>query len=585
MEGDHHNYRVYSPLGRTVRATIPDNDRPATLDGRRIAFIWDYLFKGPEVFDAIRRDVLKRFPRAAFVDYEVFGDIHGPDSRILEDLPQRLADNRVDVAVVAVGACGSCMPAVIRAAAVAEEAGVPTVAVGSSQFESLGRSVAEIMGVPKIPIAIYPGVPLSDTSQEFTRKVREQVAPAVVEALVHEPRDHFGSANGRSSVAEAVTDLMTMGSLDEIQDYFLAHSWSDGLPVIPPTPDRVEAFLRYTNRDPSEVLGVLLPERRQATVHTVAVNAVMAGCRPEYFPLLLAVIECICDPAFRIEDAGSTPGWEPMVIVSGPLAKALDFNSGTGVLRIGRQANSSVGRFLRLYLRNVAGFLPPPGTTDQGAIGGNFYVALAENDDFVRSELTWTTYREDHGHSLGDTIVGVQSIMSAGVPIYSSGDTADEVLWSISRCLADTLGLWGGAGYRTRSWYPLLVVGPSVAKALDAFGVTKKDLREYLYDHVWVNLDDTERFLAQIRGVPGGGSGVPSIAEAATRIGVPGRDAIDADGMLRAIVRPEWVQIVVAGNPGRNQSKAFVQQNQQGPPVVRKIDLESPQTSESNRIQ
>jgi hypothetical protein len=299
----------------------------------------------------------------------------------------------------------------------------------------------------------------------------------------------------------------------------------------------------------------------------------MAGCRPEYFPLLLAVVECISDPAFRIEDAGSTPGWEPMVIVSGPLGGTLGFNSGTGALRIGRQANSSVGRFLRLYLRNVAGFLTPPGTTDQGAIGGNFYVALAEDDAFVRSELSWPTYREDHGYSLDDTIVGVQSIMSAGVPIYSSGDTADEALWSIARCFADTLGLWGGAGYRQKAWYPLLVMCPSVAKALDGFGVTKSDLREYLFDHVLVNLDDTERFLAQIRGVRGGRSGVPSIVEAAKRVGVPGREAVDSNGMLRAIVRPEWVQIVVAGNLGRNQSKAFVQQNQQGPPITRRVQL------------
>ncbi len=467
------------------------------------------------------------------------------------------------------------MPAVIRAAAIAEKSGVPTVAIGSSQFASLGRSIAEIMGIPNVPIAIYPGVPLSDTSRAFTEKVREKVVPAVVAALVHDPDCGGAVADGPSREAEPMTEIVATGSLDEIQEYFLVRSWTDGLPVIPPTPDRVAEFIRYTTRDPSEVLGVLLPERREATVHSVAVNAVMAGCRPEYFPLLLAVVECISDRDFRIEDAGSTPGWEPMVIVSGPLATSLGFNAGAGALRIGRQANSSVGRFLRLYLRNVAGFLPPPGTTDQGAIAGNFYVALAEDDGFVRSELSWPTYREEKGYSLDDTVVGVQSIMSAGVPIYSSGDTAEEVLWSLSRCFADTLGLWGGAGYRTKSWYPLLIVGPSVAKALDAFGVKKNDLREYLFEHVWVNLDDTERFLAQIRGVRGGGSGVPSIAEAAQKVGVPGRNAIDSNGMLRAIVRPDWVQIVVAGNPGRNQSKAFVQQNQQGPPIVRRVDMGS----------
>src|SRR5213595_534129 len=87
----------------------------------------------------------------------------------------------------------------------------------------------------------------------------------------------------------------------------------------------------------------------------------MAGCRPEYMPVLVAIVEAIAEPVFRVEDAGSTPGWEPLVIVSGPIAGALDLNHGQGVMRVGRQANTTLGRFLRLYLRNVAGLRIPPG--------------------------------------------------------------------------------------------------------------------------------------------------------------------------------------------------------------------------------
>ena len=206
---------------------------------------------------------------------------------------------------------------------------------------------------------------------------------------------------------------------------------------------------------------------------SVAVNGVMAGCAPEYMPLLLAAVECVSDPDWRIEEAGSTPGWEPIVIVSGPMTKELDFNSGTAALRIGRRANSSMGRFLRLYLRNVAGLLPPPGMTDQGAIAGNFYVALAENDDFVRTELGWPTYREDHGYGPEDTVVGVQSLTSAGVPIYTIGDSVDDVMWSISRCFADSIGLWGFVGAHGSAYFPLLILGPSVARSLKDFGWNK----------------------------------------------------------------------------------------------------------------
>ncbi len=151
----------------------------------------------------------------------------------------------------------------------------------------------------------------------------------------------------------------------------------------------------------------------------------------------------------------------------------MGFNSGTAVLRIGRRANSSVGRFLRLYMRNVAGLLPPPGMTDQGAIAGNFYVALAENEEFVRSELGWPTYREDHGYRPEDTVLGVQSLTSAGVPIYTVGDSVEEVMWSISRCFADTLGLWGFVGAHGSAYFPLLILGPSVARSLKDFGWNK----------------------------------------------------------------------------------------------------------------
>jgi hypothetical protein len=459
------------------------------------------------------------------------------------------------------------MPAVMRASAIIERTGVPTVAVGSAHFEVLGRTIADVMGVPHVPIVSYPGVPLSDTSEKFDRTVTEVVAPAVVDALTCEP-DRTGRADETGGRRDRTpTNIAFRGSLDEVHNFFLERSWTDGLPVVPPTRDRVEAFLRYSDRPPDEVLGVLLPSRQEATVWNVAVNGVMAGCAPPYLPLLLASVECIADPAFRIEEAGSTPGWEPIVIVSGPMAKEFDFNAETAVLRIGRRANTTVGRFLRLYLRNVAGFLPPPGTTDQGAIAGNFHVALAENDDFVRSELGWPSYREDHGYGPEDTVVGVQSVMSAGVPIYSGGDSAEEEMWSIARCFADTIGLWGVAGAHGHAYYPLLVMGPSVARSLKDFGWTKSHIREHLWNNLWMRVEDAERY-----GYGLGGGRRP-LAEVWDHdpVGRARHFRFGPDPMVRMLPKAELIQIVVAGNPGRNQSKAFVQQNRQGPPVTRRV--------------
>ena len=123
----------------------------------------------------------------------------------------------------------------------------------------------------------------------------------------------------------------------------------------------------------------------QATVWSVAVNGVMAGCRPEYMPILVAVVEAIADPEWRIQDAGATPGWEPLIVLSGPMVKRLGFNTGSGLMRMGSRPAASMGRFLRMYLRNVAGLRVPPGTTDKGSIGSSFNVALAEDEDATRA--------------------------------------------------------------------------------------------------------------------------------------------------------------------------------------------------------
>jgi hypothetical protein len=237
------------------------------------------------------------------------------------------------------------------------------------------------------------------------------------------------------------------------------------LPIVPPTCERVAAFLSFTDRDPQEVLGVLRPEQRGATIWSVAVNGVMAGCRSEYMPILIAAVEAIADPEFRIQDAGATPAWEPMVIVNGPIVDELDFNSGTGALRVGCQANSSVGRFLRLYMRNVAGLRFAPGETDKGAIGFTFNVALAE-DYGARRELNWQPFNAARGFGPDDNVVTVQSITAASPPIYSDGTTGRQHMQRIAEVFSGTAAYWSSLGMRSGRWHPLLVMGPAVAREL-----------------------------------------------------------------------------------------------------------------------
>ena len=166
-------------------------------------------------------------------------------------------------------------------------------------------------------------------------------------------------------------------------------------------------------------------------------------------PILVAIVEALGDPVFRLEDAGSTPGWEPLVTVSGPLAAELGFNSETAVLRAGHRANTSVGRFVRLYMRNVCGIRQAPDETDQGAIAGNFFVALAENEQVIRT-LGWPSHSNDRGFRDDDTTATVRGVLMTSQPIYSGGSSAADHLSIIAAGMADTIGPWPAARIPTR---------------------------------------------------------------------------------------------------------------------------------------
>jgi hypothetical protein len=425
------------------------------------------------------------------------------------------------------------------------------------------QAVGQSLGVQNLPIAEYPGVVATDSDEEFNKKVSDILVENIIHAFTSKPAGHS------AALPEPAPDQIVFeGTLDEVQEFFIRRQWTDGLPVIPPTIDRIEKFLRYTDRPRSEVLGALLPENREATVWNVAVNGVMAGCRPEYMPVLLAVVEAVSDPYFRIEDAGSTPGWEPLVILNGPVIKELNFNYETGVLRVGRQANTSVGRFLRLFMRNIAGFRIPPGTTDKATIGDTFNVALAENED-VLAELGWESLSVARGFKPDENVVTVQSVVYATAPIASGGDRPKEHLDTFVEVFGGAMSTWTHMAVNWGKFYPLLVISPSVAKVLAKDGLQKKDVQQYLYDNSKVSVASMERLAWQ-----GGFTGFSLRRMVEENVISPlYRKSDDPERLVPVFLKPEWIGIVVSGDSGRNRSRGYVQNHEQGPPVSKRIQL------------
>jgi hypothetical protein len=439
--------------------------------------------------------------------------------------------------------------------------GIPTASIIGSGFVKQAEVITRGLGVP-LAMGIYQGAPMVDSEAELRRKVEQQLAPELLRGLTGEaPRD------AGAEPEPAPGEVVLKGTFDEVQEHFHQRLWTDGLPVVPPTRERVEAFFRFTDRDPDEVLSVVPQDGREATIRSIAVNAVMAGCRPEYMPVLLAAIEAMCDPQYRIEDSGSTPGWEPVVIVSGPIVKTLDFNHGQGMMRVGRQANSSIGRFVRLFLRNICGFRIPPGAGDKGSIGQTFLVAMAEDEDSAR-EIGWPTFAEDRGFKAGENVVSVRSVVAITSPIYSASDRAVEHVRQWAELIGGSFTYWAHTGFKTGLWSPLIVAGPSIAKVIAAEW-SKDQVRQYLYENIKVTAERATHY-ARMTTTP------TFNFEGLVKDGIlPTQYAASSDPqrLVNVIIKPEMVEILVAGDPGRNQSRAYMSNHLQGPTTSRRVEL------------
>ena len=449
----------------------------------------------------------------------------------------------------------------LRAAALIEKLGIPTASIIGSGFLKQAEVVSKGLGVP-LAIGVYPGAPMVDSEAELIRKVEESLAPGLLEGLI-------GKIQTLENEDEQpdIKKVVFSGTLDEVQDYFYQKMWTDGLPIIPPTKQRVEAFLSFTDRLPEEVIAVLPQEGREASIESIAVTGVMSGCKPEYMPILIAIIEAMSDPVFRIQDCGSTPGWEPVVIIGGPIIKELDFNFGQGMMRFGRKSNTSIGRFVRMYLRNICGYRIPPGAGDKGSIGQSFLVAMAEDEDSAR-EFGWPTYAQDRGFESTENIVTVHSVVSISSPIYSAGDRAIDHVQQWADLVGSSFTYWAHTGFKTGMWNPLIVSSPSVAKVI-AKEWTKDQVRQYLYDHIKVSAEKITHY-AKMTSTP-----TFSLKNLVDGGILPEEYHLsdDPERLLNVIIHPSMVEIIVAGDPGRNQSRAYMGNHIQGPPTSRKISL------------
>jgi hypothetical protein len=252
---------------------------------------------------------------------------------------------------------------------------------------------------------------------------------------------------------------------------------TDGLPVVPPTRERVARMLAGTRRRPDEVIAQMPPNYGRVTIEKLAVNAVMAGCRPEYLPVLVAAVECACDPRFNLHGvATSTHFSAPLIVVNGPVRRKISLNASFGVFGPGWRANATIGRALRLLLINIGG--ARPGETSMSTFGhpGRYTYCIAENEE----ASPWPPYHATRGYDLDTSTV----TLFAGEAPHGISDHASRT----ARALAGSLG-WSMSGLWNSKHFPLyshtmLVVGPEHARTFAHDGWSRADLARYLHETI-----------------------------------------------------------------------------------------------------
>lgn len=446
-----------------------------------------------------------------------------------------------------------------RASITCEKAGVPSVSLVCDGFLLQGQLTAKGLGTPNLPFACHPGHVNTTTDEQVRKNAAEIMLGQVVKGLTVQPAD----AKPVREIGKR--DIVFSGTFEEVDDYFYEREWGDGLPVVPPTIEKVEEFLAFTERSADEVLGVLLPENREATIWNVAVNGILSGCRPEYMPILIAITEAMCSPEFGQENLGHTPGSETLIILSGAIIKELGFNCTQGVLRPGFRANTSVGRFFRMYLRNVAGFIPHK--TDKGCYGDNFRIVLAENEDYVTS-VGWEPFSVDRGFTAGDNVVTITSCTERTQCIEAGATTAEQVLKNIELRMADNnlFIQFFFKGDRTR---PAVVLTPCIVDVLVKAGYTKAMVKQHFYDNARVKLDTL------------GTSPLRFFERAMNEGALPAQigDSRDLDRYVQMVSSPDDFLIVVSGDPERDHVLICAQNGYFGSPVSKKIDPPPPSPS------
>lgn len=315
------------------------------------------------------------------------------------------------------------------------------------------------------------------------------------------------------------SDFIDVADIAGAMEACYARGWTDGLPVVPPTEERIRSMLAGAGREGSEILGGIPERNRVITAEKLAINAVMAGCLPEYAPVVFAAMEAMTDPRFGLHGpATSTSGMAILLIVNGPIARSIGLNARDDAFGTGNRANATIGRAIRLALRNV--FASRAGELDRSTLGtpAKYSFCIAENE----SDSPWEPLHVQRGLDRSQSAVTV----AAGEGPRQVSDHHSRGPEGILAGMADALSAAGTFNFQSASGV-VVAIGQEHMRTIADAGWSKRDIQKFLYENARRSVAERKRL-----GIEDGELG-----------------AADESTYRRMVRSPEHVLVVAAGGP------------------------------------
>jgi hypothetical protein len=321
--------------------------------------------------------------------------------------------------------------------------------------------------------------------------------------------------------------IKTEDSFESVNNLFYERGWTDGLPIVPPTTERVRGMLSGYGRDPQEEIAVLPSKMGSATIEKIAINAIMAGCLPEHLPVIITAVEAVADESFKLLGVqATTHPCGVLIAVNGPISKKLGINASGNAFGPGNRANAAIGRALSLILLNIGGGIP--GQIDKSTQGGpcKYTYCVAENEE----ANPWQPFHVEKGFSPQDSTV---TVFAAEGP-HNINDHDSTTGRDILKTIAATMATAGNNNLIFFSGEPILMLGPEHAATIAGDGFSKEQVKEYISENAMVLLKNISEGHLEYR------------AKQPERYG----DFINSE--MIPLAKKENIVIMVLGGPGKH---------------------------------